>query len=332
MISVARKKIDFNITNKLKFDIQNELTSTNSIETSRFFELHKSFMNEKALEGLRNRTLDDYQQHLKYFKKYINDNVTDFKNRIAVETFKSYVYWMSIEKKLSNFTVNARLRTLKVYLNWLYENKYINSNFSIKIKLLKVPKDTVKPLTKQEIRKMLEACDMSTYSGFRDYTLMILILDCGIRIGEASNLLISDVNFKQAILTVRGEVSKTNDIRYLPLSIKTLKLLKILIEFSAQMDSSYLFQSIYGGHIKERNLMLSFRRIGEKAGLKVRCTPYNFRHTFATNSVRNGMDLFTLQRIMGHKSLLTTRKYIQLETNDLKKKHAEINGLDYYFK
>lgn len=273
---MARRKIDFNITNKVKFDIQNELTSTNSIETNKFFKLHKTFMNEKALEGLRDRTLDDYQQHLKYFKRYIDDYVTDFKDRISVETFKSYVYYMSIEKKLSNFTVNAMLRTLKVYLNWLFENKYINSNFSIKIKLLKVPKDTVKPLTKQEIRKMLDACDMSTYSGFRDYTLMILILDCGIRIGEASNLLVSDVNFKQAILTVRWEVSKTNDIRYLPLSVKTLKLLKILIEFSESTESPYLFQSIYGGHIKERNLMLSFRRIGEKAKLKVRWTPYNF--------------------------------------------------------
>ena len=200
---MAIRKIDFNITNKVKFDIQNELTSTNSIETNKLFKLHKTFMNEKALEGLRDRTLDDYQQHLKYFKRYIDDYVTDFKDRISVETFKSYVYYMSIEKKLSNFTVNAMLRTLKVYLNWLFENKYINSNFSIKIKLLKVPKDTVKPLTKQEIRKMLDACDMSTYSGFRDYTLMILILDCGIRIGEASNLLVSDVNFKQAILTVR---------------------------------------------------------------------------------------------------------------------------------
>ena len=329
---MARKKMDFNINNRLKFELENELTAQNSIETSRFFELHQNFMNDKALEGLRDRTLYDYRQHMKYFKKYIDTIATDYKNRITVETFKSYVYYMSIEKKLSNFTVNCRLRTLKVYLNWLYENKIITSNFSIKIKLLRVPQDTVKPLTNQEVRKMLNCCDMGTYSGFRDYTLMILILDCGVRIGEASNLLITDIDFKQSILTIRAEVSKTNEMRYLPLSIKTLKLLKVLVEFANTTDSPYLFQSIYGGHIKERNLMLSFRRVGEKAKLKVRCTPYNFRHTFATNAVKNGMDIFTLQRIMGHKNINTTRKYIQLETEDLKNKHGQINVLDSYFK
>lgn len=68
---MARKKIDFSITNKIKFDIQNELTSTNSIETNKFFEIHKTFMSEKSLERLRERTLNDYQQHLKYFDIYI---------------------------------------------------------------------------------------------------------------------------------------------------------------------------------------------------------------------------------------------------------------------
>lgn len=79
--------------------------------------------------------------------------------------------------------------------------------------------------------------------------------------------------------------------------------------------------------------MLSFRRLGEKINLGKRCTPYIFRHTFATNAVKTGiMDLFTLQRIMGHSSLLTTRRYVQLETEDLKRNHKKASPLDNYFK
>ncbi len=65
-----------------------------------------------------------------------------------------------------------------------------------------------------------------------------------------------------------------------------------------------------------------------KAGVTVRCTPYIFRHTFATNFVKRGGDVFTLQKIMGHSDISTTRKYIQLTDEDLKNKHRMINTVD----
>ncbi|MCR1933887.1 tyrosine-type recombinase/integrase [Clostridium tepidum] len=331
---MGNKKIKFHFDDTFKTEMQLN-QSKNDFSLQEFFNKHNIFMNDKELEGLAERTLKEHLVNLDYFKRYITKNIQSDLNCIETDThiFKSYLYYMIHEKKYSPFTVNIRIRTIKCYLRWLYKNSYIKENITMKLKLVKTPEDTIKPLTDIEVKKILRSCDISTYAGFRDYAAMLIILDCGIRVGEMVRLLISDVDLKEGFITVRADVSKTRTVRYLPISKKTCKLLKELIECAIENNSEYLFQSTYGGNIKKQNLILSFRRVGEKAGLVKRCTPYVFRHTFATNAVKNGvMDLFTLQRIMGHASLTTTRKYIQLETTDLKKKHDKASPIDRYFK
>ena len=118
---MAKRKIKLNhITNLKKVG-----RTTDNISISEFFDLHEKFMEEKELENLRERTLEEYNVHLKYFKKYV-ESETQFKQTdmpINSDIFKSYVYYMTFEKKYSPFTVNLRLRTLLAYLRWLYNNK-----------------------------------------------------------------------------------------------------------------------------------------------------------------------------------------------------------------
>lgn len=316
--------------NNLKLSCKN----SGNMTVGDFFIVHEKFMNDKSLEGLANRTIDEHKSHLEYFKKYLNDAYQSDIESVAVDSnlFKGYLYWMLHEKEYSPFTVNLRIRTIKCYLNWLYTEKYLAENISLKLKLVKTPEDTIKPLSDDDIKKMLKACDTTTYAGFRDFCLILTILDCGIRIGEACQLMVDDIDLKEGLINVRAEVAKTRKFRQLPISSRTCKFLKELVAIAKENNSIYLFQNTYGGQIKKQNLILSIRRLGEKAGIKQRCTPYVMRHTFATNAVKSGiMDLFTLQRIMGHTTLLTTRKYVQLETTDLKKKHDKANCVDRFF-
>lgn len=329
------KKIKFNPNTKLETDLQIDRDLNDKITIQNFIELHETFMRDKELEGLAERTLKEHKINLNYFQLYVKNNIQSDLNCIAVDTqiFKSYIYYMLQEKQYSPFTINIRLRTIKCYLNWLYQNNYITENISIKLKLVKTPQDTVQPLTDLEVKHLLKACNLSTYAGFRDYVAIILILDCGIRVGEMVQLKIQDIDLKEGLITVRAEVAKTRVSRQLPISSNTCKLLKELTDCSKENKTEYLFQSTYGGQIRKNNLILSFRRLGEKIGMTKRCTPYVFRHTFATNAVKSGvMDLMTIQRIMGHSSLVTTRKYVQLETKDLKKKHSQASPIDRFFK
>ena len=332
---MVKRKVKIADSISFETDMQNDRHKNKSLNLERFFDLHEVFMQDKALEGLAPRTLKEYNVNLNYFKKYLEETYQSDYNCIAVngEIFKGYLYFMLQEKKYSPFTVNIRIRTIKAYLRWLYNEKYTPDNYALKFKLVKTPVDPVQPLNDEDVKKMLEACDKTVYNGFRNFCLIFLILDCGIRIGEACELKIEDIDLKQGLVNIRADVAKTRTFRQLPISNFTIKLLKELIDIAKSNECEYVFMSTYGGKIKKENLILSFRRLGEKAGLKQRCTPYVFRHTFATNAVKSGkMDLFTIQRIMGHSTLITTRRYVQLESKDLIKKHNNASLIDKFIK
>lgn len=320
---------------KIKVDFKTDMQMDREININDFFELHEFFLQGKSLEGLANRTLQEYKNNLRYFRKWVECEYQSNGNCVAVDIdlFKKYLYYMQNEKEYNPFTINIRLRTMKTYLKWLYGEKYISVDINLKVKKVKVPQDFTLPLKDIDVKKLLGGCDTSIYAGFRDYCTIVLILDCGIRIHELCALKIDDIDLKQGLVKVNAKTTKTRTARLLPISNKTCKLLRQLIDVSAEGDSGYVFQSTYSGEIKPANISLSLNRIRNKVGIIKSCTPYVLRHTFATNAVKVGiMNLFTLQRIMGHSSLITTRKYVQLDTEDLKRNHKKASPLDNYFR
>jgi integrase/recombinase XerD len=298
-----------------------------------FLSLHEKFIGFKALEGLAPRTLEEHRVTMDYFKKYLELDKQSISNRYAnIDVFRGYLSYMVLEKKYKPCTINIRLRTLKCYLKWLYDEKYMKENYATKLKLVKVPEDTIKPLSDTDLKKILKTADKETYAGYRDFTMMVLMLDCGIRVGEASQLKINDADIKTGIINIRAENAKTRTFRQVPISKKTCKLIEQLIKIAEKDGCEYIFQSTYGGQIQKQNIILSFAKLGKKAGLKVRCTPHVFRHTFATNFVKEGGDIFTLQRILGHTTLTMCRKYIQLNCTDLINKHSQVGLIDRYLR
>jgi integrase/recombinase XerD len=328
---------------KRKIKLSDEVTfrpsiSINSVgETDmlveEFLSLHERFIGFKALEGLASRTIAEHRITMAYFKKYLMIDKQSIVNRYAnIDIFRGYLSYMMLEKKYKPCTVNIRLRTLKCYLKWLYSEKLIAEDYTKKLKLVKVPEDTIKPLSDTDLKEILKVADKDTYSGYRDFTMMVLMIDCGIRVGEASQLKINDVDIKTGIINIKAENAKTRVFRQVPISKKTCKLMYELMKIAEKDGCEYIFQSTYGGQIQKQNIILSFARLGKKAGLKVRCTPHVFRHTFATNFVKESGDIFTLQRILGHSTLAMCRKYIQLNCTDLINKHKQVGLVDKYLR
>lgn len=331
---MVKKMLKVTGLNGLKPTMKVDRITTDEIRMSEFFELHEKFMEDKSLQGLAPRTLEEHEIHIRYFKSYLNaanQSSIDCK-ALNMDVLKSYIYYMVHEKEYKPCTVNLRLRTLKCYLRWLFEENHLSFNYAMKIKLLKVLKDTIKPLSDGDVKKMLNATDKSTYPGFRDYSMMVLMLDCGIRVGEATQVKIEDVDTKMGLLNIKAENAKTRTFRQVPLSKYTCTLLIELINIANDNGCEFIFQSVYGGKIGKGQVIQNFSRLGKKMGLKVKCTPHIFRHNFATNFVRSNQDIFTLQKILGHETIVTTRKYVQLENSDMIIKHKKADVLDKYFK
>lgn len=332
---MPKVKVKMSNPNGLRTNDYLKRLKTNNITITQFYQLHETFINDKKLEGLAKRTIDDHIKHIEYFKKFIKKMKRKDIERdtLTRDIFKNYMNYMMFEQEYKPCTINLRVSSLKCYLNWLYKNNYVAENYALMLKKVKNAEDTIKPLTQGEIKSMLNATYRNSYAGLRDFTIMILILDCGIRIQELCNTRIDDVDIKNKLLIVRTEVSKTRRHRELPLSKQSLHLLKQLIDIAQENNSGYIFMSSQTSKKVDHNVIIkNFERYGNKAGIKKRCTPHVFRHTFAVTAVRKGMDVFCLQRILGHNNISTTRQYVQLDTKDLVQKHREVSVLEDFLK
>lgn len=192
-----------------------------------FFNLHDAFIQFKVLEGLAPRTLEDHKYFMKFFKDYVVSSCWSMEDQqVEINLFRGYIANMITVKEYAPCTINLRIRPLKCYLKWLYDEGYISINYSNKIKLVKVPQDTIKPLSDKNVKKLLKQPNKDTYAGYRDFILMLLRLDCRIRIGEALQLKINDVDYKLGLVNIQSDISKTRAFRQVPISNKVSKLLE----------------------------------------------------------------------------------------------------------
>ena len=236
------------------------------------------------------------------------------------------------KKGLSPVTINIRLRTLKCFFKFLCDEGHINHNPTSKVKLQKTEQDTITAFSKQQIVDLLNQPNQRSYAGFRDYVLMLLFLDTGIRCNEALGLKSREFDYEQKIIKVPASLAKNKNARLLPLSKQTAKALNMLVKengaFEEQCD--YIFLSNYGQKIDQSWVRQRIKKYGEQANIKdIRVSPHTFRHTFAKFYVLNGGDAFTLQRILGYSSMNMVRKYIQMNGEDIKKQHHHFSPINY---
>jgi integrase/recombinase XerD len=314
-------------------------------------DLFDTFMRTKELEGLRERTLKDHRTTFKYFTGFLRDRYPDIKyaEEVTTDIVRDYVYYMSKEKKLwddhtqasvryktdkkglSPTTVNIRLRTLKCLFKFLNDEGHIPDNPTARVKLLKTEKDTIQAFSKQQIIDILKQPDQRTYAGFRDYVLLLLFLDTGIRLNEALGLTSKNFDYDQKIIKVPAPLAKNTKARILPLSKKTAKMIQILIkENSIFEDTEYLFLSNYGSKIDPSWIRARIKKYGQQAGItNIRVSPHIFRHTFSKFYILNGGDAFTLQRILDHSTMNTVRKYVQMNGEDIKQQHHQYSPINF---
>lgn len=262
---MARKRITMNGVEAVIEPLHQEKEQKDSFNIVEFLKLHEQFMTVKKLEGLADKTLSDHITFMRYLKDWLQSEVKDYENRIVEKgVFLEYVAYM-YSKNYKPCTMNLRLRTLKCYLRWLYTERIILEDISAKIKLVKVPKDTKEPLTTVEIKRIFKVLNLAEYSNYRDFVIMLVILDCGVRINELLNVKVEDYNRKNKTIKICSETAKTREARVLPISLKTAKYLQRLINIAETNNEEYIFNSTYGGRINTLNVIKNFEKYGKKS-------------------------------------------------------------------
>ncbi len=282
-------------------------------------ELVSEFVNEKRLDGLGKFAIEAIEYSLQRFFKQYKGTFDD------KEDLYSSVRTFLLDKSKGNAYYDKQLSILNRFFDYCIRQGIITENPCKGLKYKPHPRKIV-DLDVKVIKALLKLPDQKTFAGFRNWVLMVLILDTGIRPYEALQLRISD--FRETILWVRPEVSKTRRERFLPLSKTTILAIKRLI--AARHDlwerDGFIFCGFEGEQLSHKTMQLRFRQYSKELGTKV--TLYDLRHLFAIGYVRNNGNVFALQKILGHTTMDMTRVYVELVQADVIRNHSEASPIN----
>ena len=267
-----------------------------------------------------------------FFNYLLEMNITDVQ-QVTVQViinYQKHLFYSESKRpgqdKNSIRYHNKRLVTVKDFFKFLYQEDYLASDPAKDVQYAKEPQQLPKViLTQEEAKKIINAPDIKTLLGYRDRTMLEIFYSTGIRRNELRYLKIADVDYEQGYIRVCG---KGNKDRVVPLGRIASKYVENYIkgirpEFSFSQASDHLFVSLRGKMLGKNLPAYLIDKYTKKAGLKKHITPHTWRHSCATHLVRNRANLRHVQEMLGHKSLDTTQKYVQLTITDLKEAHKK---------
>ncbi|WP_338447756.1 tyrosine-type recombinase/integrase [Niallia oryzisoli] len=237
------------------------------------------------------------------------------------------------DKGLAPTTANVRIRTMRAFLRYCYQEGWIEEPIHERFKPVKTPEDEIQAFTPAEVKALLNQSDDSRFVGFRDKVMIYVLLDTMVRISELLNMKRSNVDLKSGFIKLEPHETKTKRSRSVPISTKTIKLLEEYMKESEDFGSEYLFVTYDGRDILSNTWRRRLTELGEMAGISnKRVSPHTFRHTGALFYIMNGGDPFSLQKILGHSDMSMVRKYIQMTDSDVKRQHNSFSPLNSIFK
>jgi len=288
----------------------------------------KSFVLHNRARNLSPNSIEFYEYNLRYLQKvFIEQGIPLAFQTITGKQIKHHFTGYMLDKGLASNTVNGRLKSCKAFFSYLYEEKMIAHNIAEQFDLVIGEKKMIQTLTKEQVLHLLNQPDRKTFSGLRDYTLMMLLLETGMRIGECIALEVDDVNIKEG--EVRIKLGKGRKARRVPIQKTCIQILKNYLAERGELETKSLFVNIDDNPLHRRTIQENIQEYGQMAKItSARVSPHTFRHTMAKFYVINGGDIFTLQQILGHSSLEMVRYYVELFSTDIHQQHQKYSPVE----
>lgn len=283
-----------------------------------------AFLDEQRYRGNSEKTVG-------WYKKVFNLLAETGVVRLEQLTRASLVSFIlgARARDLSTATLRNYDRALRCGINWMHQSGYLTTN---PIQGLPKPKGEVRPVEPFQLSEIARILEKAKTSGtpLRDTALILLLLDTGIRAGEVCNLTLRDIYWNEGLLRVHGKTGE----RKVPFGRRSRRALtRYLSEERKAPHPSVEAAFLSGGHVftPEKLNTLVTRLVRRCNITRAKVGPHTFRHTFATEFLRAGGNVFVLQRILGHRSLEVTRGYVALLTEDVRDAHQRFSPVDRLF-
>ena len=268
---------------------------------------------ELKIRGFSDRTIQAYTFHNRKFLEFAKKEPEG----IVSDDVKQYMAYLMSEKKLKPSSVSLTMSSLR----FLYDEMMGKGLFADrKIKMPKLEKKLPIVLTKDEIRKMIDATDNEKHK-----LLIKMLYSSGLRVSECVSLRIDDLNLDDKFGTVRAGKGKKDRNMILSESL-AIDLKDYLEKTGKNSENGYIFD-VKGKTMSIRQAQKIVTNAAKKASIRKRVFCHALRSSFATHLLESGTDIRIIQELLGHSNLATTQRYTKVSREQLRKVRSPLDDL-----
>ncbi len=273
----------------------------------------------KREKGLSHNTITAYLRDLEQYRMYLEKNYEITKIQ-KIERKHIEAFLKNLNKKaLSSKSLSRKLTAIKGFHQFLLIENEIDHNIAYDIESPKVEKSLPQVLSVQEVVQIIEAVKGSDPLSIRNQALLELIYGSGLRVSELLDLKTADIHLLEGYVRVVGKGNKEREVPLGELSIQALRLYLTKSRNQLTINSiDYLFLNQDGQRLSRQGFFKILRKIAKSAGIERDVSPHTLRHSFATHLLEAGVDLRTLQELLGHEDIQTTQIYTHISQKHLK--------------
>jgi integrase/recombinase XerD len=286
-------------------------------------ELIDSFLDYLSAErGLANNTIVSYREDLNSYMDFLESRHVDALSKIARNDITNFMLSQK-DRGISANSIARRLAAIRMFHRFLARERILKSDPTGLIDSPKLWKKIPDTLSLNEVEALLAQPNIKDRQGIRDKSILETLYATGMRVSEAVNLKLDDVNLDIGFLRCIG---KGNKERVIPLGKKAIGSIRRYLEICRpyllkKNESESLFLNRFGKKISRQSLWKIIKRYAREAKLKKPIWPHTLRHSFATHLLERGADLRSVQEMLGHVNISTTQIYTHINKERLKTIH-----------
>lgn len=260
-------------------------------------------------KGLSDNTYLSYKNDLNMYKAFLHQENISNPQKISSADVIEFIEYLQKKDHDEITTVARKLTTIKNYHAYLEKEKIAPINVTLGIKRPKLKKTIAKTLSMDDINTLLDI-NLLTPFDYRNKAMLELVYGTGLRVSELVNLTLNNIDFTNCIIRIVG---KGNKERIIPLGEYSMYYLNLYMEKRHLLEKNNLCEKLFlnnhGKGITRQGFFKILKNLLEEKHLNVEASPHTLRHSFATHLLEGGADLKSIQEMLGHSDISTTRMY-----------------------
>ena len=277
----------------------------------------------KYEERLSDKTGESYSYSLNAYQEYLQKRNINKVKQIKKEDIEDYLKILAHDKHEKTTSIAHELTAIKNFHKFLVKTDVLEKDVSLLIERPKLTKHLPDTLSIEEVDKLLDIRLQTVYD-YRNKAMLELLYGTGMRVSELCSLTLHDIDLENCVVRCIG---KGNKERMIPIGEYALEALKNYLNWRSSMCKGFqtdaLFLNNHGRPITRVGFFKNLKAILEKQGIQKNVSPHTLRHSFATHLLERGADLRSIQELLGHSDLSTTRIYTHISNEKVKKDYEE---------